>query len=432
MIEEEAFYRIRNYPSQISASLHHALITIPRNLAYILHQLPSSIAPAVEAFYLRDPISLKLLQSDPISLKFSPTDLVTVSVRFTKVLFAQLKAQQFSPPLAWKDIISQAEKTLGYDIIATKKYLQLELGMKVTSGFEMLVRDSKNGDDRRVRKIAILLEDLTTEGDDALPNDEEIASWSDIRREDDEKWLDINFEDFENELQGKNKKTKGGVAGSFGPETPSGFGDAKTESDLKKMVERFEAFLNDDEAGLDGAEVDDMDVDDDGDDDEEEDSDDSEDEDREVSFDEEEFAKMMREMMGMPTAEFEVGLASKKGMEKGKGKIVNEFDSNEEDVGEESQIREVMKRMEVELNEAGALNLEPTPRRLAALNPKAKEETKDDDSEEQSDEEVDIDFNLVKNLLESFKSGGMSGPGGNMMAMLGMQLPRDEDDKKGT
>ena len=51
-------------------------------------------------------------------------------------------------------------------------------------------------------------------------------------------------------------------------------------------------------------------------------------------------------------------------------------------------------------------------------------------SEEESDEELDIDFNLAKNLLESFKSqGGMSGPGGNLMGMMGMQLPRDEDDK---
>lgn len=427
MIEEEAFYRIRNYPSQISASLHHALIAIPRNLAYILHQLPSSIAPAVEAFYLRDPISLKPLQSDTSNLKFRPTDLVTVSVRFTKVLFAQLKAQRFSPPLAWKDIISYSEGKVTHDTIAAKEYSQLELGMKVTSGFEMLVTDPKNGDDRRVREIAILLEDLAAEGDAALPSDKDISSWSDVQREDDEKWLDINFEDFENELQGKNKKTKGGVAGAFGPEVPSGFGDAKTESDLKKMVERFEAFLNDDEAGVDGAEVDDMDVDDD----EDEDSDDSEDEDRELSFDEEEFAKMMREMMGMPTAEYEAELASKKSAEKGKEKRVEEVDTDEEDVDEETQIREVMTRMEAELNEAGALNLDPTPRKLAALNHKAK--AKDDDSaEEASDEEVDIDFNLVKNLLESFKSqGGMSGPGGNMLAMLGMQLPRDEDDQKG-
>jgi hypothetical protein len=64
------------------------------------------------------------------------------------------------------------------------------------------------------------------------------------------------------------------------------------------MVERFEAFLNDENAGIDGAEVDDMDFDDD-----EESEYDSEGEDKDVSFDEKEFSKMMREMMGMPSEE---------------------------------------------------------------------------------------------------------------------------------
>jgi hypothetical protein len=51
-----------------------------------------------------------------------------------------------------------------------------------------------------------------------------------------------------------------------------------------------------------------------------------------------------------------------------------------------------------------------------------------------SDEEVDIDYNLAKNLLESFKSqGGMAGPTGNLLGLMGVQLPRDEevhDDEK--
>ena len=98
-MEKEAFYRLSNYPAQINASLHRSLVTIPRNLAFILHELPSVIAPAVEAFYLRDPIGLKPLHStDTSELTFPPEDFVTVSVKFTKVLFAQLKSQQFDAP----------------------------------------------------------------------------------------------------------------------------------------------------------------------------------------------------------------------------------------------------------------------------------------------------------------------------------------------
>ena len=47
------------------------------------------------------------------------------------------------------------------------------------------------------------------------------------------------------------------------------------------------------------------------------------------------------------------------------------------------------------------------------------------------DEDAEIDFNLAKNLLESFKSqGGASGPGSNMMSLMGMRLPRDESDRE--
>jgi hypothetical protein len=102
----------------------------------------------------------------------------------------------------------------------------------------------------------------------------------------------------------------------------------------------------------------------------------------------------------------------------------------------------------------------------------------DKESKDEIDEEIGIDFNLAKNLLESFKSqgkiisiphphlsfvqelgarklpgsfhssqkpsspdprwsleidfksqAGMAGPGGNLLGLMGMQLPRDEDSE---
>jgi hypothetical protein len=376
---------------------------------------------------------MKPLQIASTTLVLPPTDLVTVSTRFTKVLYAQLKSQRFSAPIAWRDMFSQRSDE--DETPQEKSYVQLEMGIKVTSGFEMLITDPKNRDNRIVREVKILLDDLTTEDNAGLPTDEDIAQWKEVTREDDEKWLDINFEDFERELEGKSQSKK--APGAFGPEPPSGFGDAKTHADLKKMVERFEAFLNNEDAGVEGAEMDDMDFDDD-DDDEEELDDDSEDEDKDVSFDEKEFAKMMREMMGMPSeeddAEQEVP-PRKSNAKLGKSRRIEEIDSDEENEKNESEeLRKVMQRMEAELNEEGALNLDPTPKKLSALKGKSQPgDTKslDPDSEDESDGEVNIDFNLAKNLLESFKSqAGMAGPGGNLMGMMGMQLPRDEDDAK--
>lgn len=436
LIEEEAFYRLRNYPAQISGSLHYSPVTLPRKLAFILHSHPAAIAPAVEAFYLRDPIALKPLQNASAKLIFPPEDLVTVSVRFTKVLFAQLRSQRFSVPFAWKGIMTQPDD-VGESSPMEPKFSQLEMGMKLTSGFEMLISDEKNSDNRQVRAIKIVLEDLAEEEDISLPTDKEIAEWKDVARADDDKWLDINFEDFDRELGGGTQDKKASkTPGVLGPEPPSGFGDAKTQSDLKKMVERFEAFLNDDDAGVDGVDLDDMDYDDDDDEDEALDYD-SEDEDKDVSFDENEFARMMREMMGMPEEEATKAKNTSKPTRSKSGKIsrIEELNSDGEDSENDAEeLRKVMERMEAELNEEGALTLDPTPKKLAALKnhtqPKEGTTITKEDWEDESDEDVNIDFNLAKNLLESFKSqAGMAGPGGNLLGMMGMQLPRDEEEK---
>ncbi|KAE9369470.1 SGT1-domain-containing protein [Stipitochalara longipes BDJ] len=441
LIEEESFYRLRNYPAQINASLHHAVVLIPRKLAYVLHARPASIAPAVEAFYLRDPIALKTLRSSVSDLIFPPQDLVEVSIRFTRVLYAQLKSQQFSAPISWKDIRSKPETHPENDALGSKRYEMLNMGMKVTSGFEMLLSDPKYGDNCTVREAKILLDDLTIDHSLALPTDGDIAKWKDVFREDDESWMDINFEDFERELKGEGKQ-KSSTPGVFGPEPPSGFGDAKTQADLRKMVERFESFLNDENAGIDGAEMDDMDIDDDGDDDDEEEGEDtgfdSEEEDKDVSFDEKEFARMMREMMGMPSEEQDEvvdssGIATLQPTKQ--PRLAGAEASDEEDIDEASEMRRVIEKLETELNEVGALNLDPTPSKLSALNGKEKAEkgeetvTGHDIDDESDDDEIDVDFHLAKNLLESFKSqAGMAGPGGNLLGLMGMQLPRDEDD----
>ncbi|KAK9424926.1 putative SGT1 protein-domain-containing protein [Seiridium unicorne] len=424
-VEAEAFYRLEKYPGQIADSLHHSLVTIPRKLAYILHQKPAAVAPAVEAFYLRDPVSMKSLFSTSGKLNFAPEDLVTVSAKFTKVLFAQLKSQRFTQPPVWVPIIEAAEES-GTGAAKSQKTLdQLEIGMKITSGFEMLATNAETKDSRVTREVAILLEDLEEDGAQALPDDATIQAWPNVSQDDDESWMDINYEDFENELDGK-----GAPQGQRKP----GFGDSAAKADLEKIVSRFESFLNDETAGFEGAELDDMDFDDD---DEEEDS---EDEDKEVSFDEEQFAKMMREMMGMPSTEQRTSAYNTNSKIKaGRQKSLEEDDEYDENDNEHEAIRQLAAQMESELNEHNALQLDPTPGKPAALKRKdtdlkGKQAVRDgheDEDEESGDEEVDIDYNLAKNLLESFKGqAGMAGPAGNILGMMGMKLPRDEDDEQ--
>ncbi|KAK4452069.1 protein ecdysoneless [Podospora aff. communis PSN243] len=413
-VEAEAFYRLEKYPGQIADSTHHALATIPRKLAYILHARPKAIAPATEAFYLRDPLSLRPLLSASGSLVFPPQDLVTISLRFTRVLYAQLKSQRFEPPPVWSNLIQSTEAEValgGHD--AAKNLSRIELGMKLTTGFEILAKNGHKSDNRLAREVALLAEDLGEDGDFALPNDAEIKTWLDVDREDDDSWMDIDFRDFEQELEGRGKNTKSGGG--------AGFGDAGTQADLQKIVSRFEAFLNDGSAGVDGAELDEMDEDDD--DDESDDS--SEDEDKDVSFDEEQFAKMMREMMGLPSEDATQGKDKAKVASADKAPRTNPPDESQE--VEDEEIQKLMMQMESELKGLGALSLEQPSSKLPAV--KAGGSSAEVDEEDEDDNEVDIDYNLAKNLLESFKSqSGMAGPAGNLLSLMGMPLPRDEGE----
>ena len=416
-IEDEAFYRIREYPSAISSSLHHALITIPRKLATILHRNPAYISPAIEAFYLRDPVSVRPLTAKDIStLNFVPEGFVTVSTKFTKVGYAQLRSQVFDPPPAWTGVAPRMKDP------------KAEIGMKLTCGFEMLLADPQNRDKQAVRETKLLLEDMEN-GEEPLPSDVEIAKWPQIQH--DEKWLDIDYNDFENELSGKFR--------AVGRDKGAGFGDTSAQDNLRKMVSRFEDFLNDETAGAEG--VDDLDEDD-------EDSASDSGEDKDASFDEAEFDKAMKEMMRMPQEEID-----KSGLLDEARKLAIDDAEDASDVDEDEEVKKVMELMEKELKGHDALNLNSKapksecstkekpvfgPERPPAAASKrrgsvesADEEIGPGDGELSSDDEEfnDVDLGLAKNMLESFKGqAGMAGPAGNLMRAMGVNMPRDEGE----
>lgn len=434
-IEDEAFYRLEKYPKHVEASIHHSSVTIPRKLAYIIHELPKSISAAVEAFYLRDHAGMKKITSESEEMHLPPTDLVTVSVRFSRVLFAQLRSQRFDAPHRWQSVIQSHIGDRHANEEPNKSNLALEDGMKLTCGYEMLAITADKSKNRAVREFAIMIQDLKEDGDEELPTNATIEKWPDVKRNDDESWLDINYEDFERELEGKRAKT------DTGRDKADGFGDSRTQEDLRKIVSRFEAFLNNETAGLDGAEINDMDMDNDEDENSDDDSDsdeNSEMEDKEVSFDEETFARMMKEMMGLPVNN---PVAASTGKYKD---TTAAQDSNAEHMSaEDLDIKNLSRQMEVELKGHGALRLdsrkseqsklgaegEPSDKAKEKFNQTTKRGEEEEDIGDNSDEEVDIDYNLAKNLLESFKSqGGMAGPTGNLLGLMGFQLPRDEDD----
>ncbi|KAI4745348.1 SGT1-domain-containing protein [Aureobasidium sp. EXF-12298] len=439
MIEEEAFHRLRDHPAAISKSQHSALLSVPRRLAYLLHRSPAYVAPAIEAFYLRDPIAVRpLATKDTATLLFAPEDFVTMSVRFPKVGYAQLVSQDFPPPPAWVGITPHIHK---------KPVL---LGMKLSCGFEMMLRDPQNKDKREVREMNMLLEDIEQE-EDTLPTDSTINSWP--QTNDDDRWLDIDFKDFDKELKGRS----GGAATDNAPEG-QGFGDESTQKDLQDMVSRFEKFLNEDEET--GAETFSSGSSATSSDDEED-----EEEDKATSFTDAEFEQAMREMMGMPDSDKETnGLSSEA------RKLALEMEDEEEmerdDDKEAEQIWKMMQEIHAsrkngtdaksedkgkgkgkaftphaapDVNAAGKnVRFEDKVREdIEGMNKKGKGKAKanpvtiDDESSDEdlmAGEEGEEHYEMLKNMLESFQGqGGMAGPAGNLMGLMGMgsKLPRE-------
>ncbi|KAK3073798.1 hypothetical protein LTR53_004264, partial [Teratosphaeriaceae sp. CCFEE 6253] len=280
--------------------------------------------------------------------------------------------------------------------------------------------------------------------------------------EDDEKWLDIDYADFEEELAGK--KGKGSQSAGSQSKGGKGFGDQAAQENLRKMVSRFEDFVDDDGAGAEGVG--------DSDDDAEGSSSSSSvsGEDKDGSFDEAEFERAMKEMMGMPADKVEEsGLLAE-------ARLLALDDEKEGQVpDEDEEMRKVMEVMKKELRGHGALDLDgekvlkkgqakqkgksseksQAASKKVAFRPErppgmvlgdlandregTNAATVDDDSdvgpgdgELSSDDEDynDVDLGLAKNMLEAFKGqAGMAGPAGNLMKALGVNMPRDESGR---
>ena len=325
LLEEEAFRRLQDYPGRIKTNQHHAMLKIPRRLAFVLREYPTTIGPAIDAVYLRDPIALRTLKVSNVErLAFPASDLVTMRTKFNKVGFAQLKSQQLDLPQAW----AKADSTSDSRVKA-----QIEMGMKLTSGFEMLLSDPQNRSPVAIRDIKELL--LAVEcGRRSLPTNSEVAEMG--AAGDDESWMDINYEDLEKELSGYGKGNR-----------PTGFGDKYAQDNLRRMAARLETLLNTDATASDDDDLDSSRSLD------ETDGPECRGEDKDASFDEDELTAMMRDMMGLPQDVMKELMGSAAmGPQPSKARHASEPGEPSADA---ISIQELTAAMEVELREAGAL-----------------------------------------------------------------------------
>ena len=124
---------------------HRARVHLPASAAWILRRCPQLVAPAVERFYLRDPVALRVRYfpsrspfTDTLRYQaclkmatFPPSTSVATTVQMNRCMYAQLKSQQFIAPRLFSLPASHASD-----------YVHAELGMKLVRAYSLNISEA--------------------------------------------------------------------------------------------------------------------------------------------------------------------------------------------------------------------------------------------------------------------------------------------------
>lgn len=121
--------KISEYPERARRNMHSVRVRVPVAVAQVLRHEPCLISLAVEGFYDRDIDAMKYAaRMERFAPRGREEELVRVSVRMSRAMYAQLVQQTFSAPKCYPMP----------DRSDTAAYLEAELGMKIACGFEMV------------------------------------------------------------------------------------------------------------------------------------------------------------------------------------------------------------------------------------------------------------------------------------------------------
>ncbi|KAM6997175.1 protein ecdysoneless homolog [Tautogolabrus adspersus] len=473
--------RLEGYPEKIQTSLHRAHCFIPAGVATVLAQRPDLVAPAVSAFYLRDPVDLQACRSFKT---FPPDTRVLTSVTFTRCLYAQLQQQQFTP-----------DRRSGFTLPPRShpQYKAHELGMKLAHGFEILCSKcrlpssepdapvscnpqwksfinslKKNSYFRGELEGSASYKELTrsaenffkqsvaskssasSPGEEVLQllhsctpfNLEELRKQeSELPPEDSDSWMDITAQDLERMLQ-ERSGGRAGVGSQKSSSTKQRQHAGAAEEMRKETEDSTEEEEEDEEAGYslvavsqgmkkflnamsshEGAELP------------------WSSSTQPFSFDPDSMASALDNLLGSKDEELD-------------SDDLDDEEDDEEDEEEEKEeglsghaetngtetldgLRSYMDQMDQELmgtnigQSFNVTNYSKAGFDNGSPHPSAKDNLQTQDGIEDTDEEIqplDVDLNLVTNLLESLScQAGLAGPASNLLQSLGLHLPPNSD-----
>ncbi|XP_006280144.2 protein ecdysoneless homolog [Capsella rubella] len=450
--------RISDYPERAWRNMHRVRVRVPISVAQVLRHEPLLISLAVEGFYDRDVDSMKhAAKMEKFLCKGRDEELVLVLVKMSRAMYGQLVQQKFQAPNCYP-MPSVSDRDA---------YTEAELGMKIACGLEMMYQQrKKGGEDGKGISWSNYKENLEKNGyfegllygskeyKRLMENAEEYYQKSSsfsrardimsapVRRideilalpftEDDFKGLEVPVSDsdswlydgedelnsvlqerqkemeFYNSKKERKKKAKEKQeAGSSSDANMNNFDLGDISKSMQQFIQNVSSYK--------GAEV-------------------PESRDfKEVNLDVDRFMKDIESALGSQAHDEHAGDES----DGSEGSSMDmDFDDFEDDSeGEESNedAKESFKEsyygvMNEELKNS---TLEKSFEHVNQHSSKQKEESSKT-SDEKDDEftPIDADFNLVKNLLESYSSQqGLPGPASNLLGLMGLQLPKDSNEK---
>ncbi|CDY14571.1 BnaC03g48880D [Brassica napus] len=440
--------RVSGYPDRAWRSMHRVRVRVPVSVAHVLRHEPFLISLAVEGFYDRDVDSMKHAAKMEKFLNSREEEHVLVNVKMSRAMYAQLVQQKFQAPSCYPmPSVSDREA-----------YSEAEIGMKIACGMEMMYQErKKEGEDGRGSGWSKYKENLEKSGyfegllagskeykrlmenaeeyyqksssvsrtreimsapvrriDEilALPYSEDDFKGQEVAVSDSDSWLydgedELNsvLQERQKEMEFYNEKKERKQKGK-GKEEGGSSSDANVNNfdlgDISKSMEQFIQKVS----SYKGAELpQNRDF-------------------KEVNLDVDRFMKDIESMLG--------GQEQDEDESDGSEGSSMDMDFEDESEGEDPNDDEKEAFME---SYSGAMNeelknstLDKSFEHVNQHSSKQNGKRREDDDDEFTP--IDADFNLVKNLLESYSSQqGLPGPASNLLGLMGLQLPKDSNDK---
>lgn len=446
--------RLKGYPERIQTDLHHAHCFIPAGVSLVLAKRPDLVAPAVSAFYLRDPVDLQACRSFKT---FPPDTCVLTRVTFTRCLYAQLQQQQFTP-----------DRRSGFTLPprSDPRYKAHELGMKLAHGFEILCSRARmpssepnapvscnpqwkgfmesltrNGYFRGEMEGSALYKDLLNSAENyfkqsvsselcsSSPGEEVLQllhscspfSLEELREkesqlppEDSDSWLNITEQDLERMFKERSrqsvaKDSQRSTVGDSKEEPSSSDMEETAEYSLVAVSQGMKSFLNA-MSSHEGAEIPGST--------------------QPFSFDPSSMASALDKLLG-----------GNNGEELDSDDLDDDDDDEDEEEEEADEIngpetleslKKYMDQMDEELmgtNIGQSFHQNHSKADAQSVSPHSLGEGSLPSYETEEDiQPLDLDLNLVTNLLESLSSqAGLAGPASNLLQSLGLHLPPNSD-----